>query len=128
MSSSSKDGQNKATFPLGGRLGAEPASAAVTTSSAAVTTTFPDMIFFLYDPTMIQQMNPRGDPEAGTTAENNVGRAIISAHNDLGPTPNTWVMSPSTQLGFGSEGWLHHAPPCRVCGVSADNPFICTCC
>ena len=67
MSSSSKDGQNKATFPLGGRLGAEPASA-VTTSSAAVTTTFPDMIS-LYDPTMIQQMKPRGDPEAGTTAE-----------------------------------------------------------
>ena len=87
MSSSSKDGQNKATFPLGGRLGAEPASAAVTTSSAAVTTTFPNMIS-LYNPTMIQQMNPRGDPEAGTTAENNAGRAIISAHNDLGPTPN----------------------------------------
>ena len=127
MSSSSKDGQNKATFPLGGRLGAEPASAAVTTSSAAVTTTFPDMIS-LYHPTMIQQMNPRGDPEAGTTAENNVGRAIISAHNDLGPSSNTWFMSPSTQLGFGSEGWLHHAPPCRACGVSADNPFICASC
>ena len=72
------------------------------------------------------------NPRCVNTTAQYLAESALVPHNNPGTlsNPSTWVMSPSTQLGYGAgQGWLTNmTPQCPSCGFGAMDPFICASC